>query len=360
MTRNESSLSSVQTLSTSPATFSSPIYWDDPFKIAYGSSFAFNPDFIEHPKPKRRHSIQQRPPEQPSSDEDDDDVTFFHDFVAGGVAGSASVVVGHPFDTLKVRLQTNATGTASIRSLFRGISAPLTAATGINAVVFGSYGAASRFYDLYIQAPPETDLNHDIWQKSFSCGSFSGLVQCVLVAPMEHIKCRVQTSTELKGSRQAILQIIKNHGVPKLFQGWWCTVLREVPAFGLYFASYDYMKDSFETYLSGGDRFAKEPAGMDTRNAWLASGMAGGCAGCLTWAIVYPVDLIKTHIQTASLDKPAPKILATARHIIQTAGYRALFRGLGITLIRAFPVNGTIFPVYEYTLKKVVAWENGN
>jgi hypothetical protein len=33
----------------------------------------------------------------------EEDVTFFHDFVAGGVAGSASVVVGHPFDTIKVR-----------------------------------------------------------------------------------------------------------------------------------------------------------------------------------------------------------------------------------------------------------------
>lgn len=32
----------------------------------------------------------------------EDEVTFFHDFVAGGVAGSASVIVGHPFDTIKV------------------------------------------------------------------------------------------------------------------------------------------------------------------------------------------------------------------------------------------------------------------
>lgn len=34
----------------------------------------------------------------------EEDVTFFHDFVAGGIAGSASVIIGHPFDTLKVRM----------------------------------------------------------------------------------------------------------------------------------------------------------------------------------------------------------------------------------------------------------------
>ena len=42
----------------------------------------------------------------PSNDwEDDnseDEVTALHDFIAGGLAGSASVVVGHPFDTIKV------------------------------------------------------------------------------------------------------------------------------------------------------------------------------------------------------------------------------------------------------------------
>ena len=33
----------------------------------------------------------------------EEEVSFWQDFVAGGVAGSASVVVGHPFDTIKVR-----------------------------------------------------------------------------------------------------------------------------------------------------------------------------------------------------------------------------------------------------------------
>jgi len=70
----------------------------------------FLPDFTEHPKPKRRHRKQktggadQAPAPPPSGgegppEEMEDEITFFHDFVAGGVAGCASVVVGHPFDT---------------------------------------------------------------------------------------------------------------------------------------------------------------------------------------------------------------------------------------------------------------------
>jgi Mitochondrial carrier protein len=38
-------------------------------------------------------------------DDSEDEVTALHDFIAGGLAGSASVVVGHPFDTIKVSQQ---------------------------------------------------------------------------------------------------------------------------------------------------------------------------------------------------------------------------------------------------------------
>lgn len=39
-----------------------------------------------------------------ASNDDSEEVTALHDFIAGGLAGSASVVVGHPFDTIKVSL----------------------------------------------------------------------------------------------------------------------------------------------------------------------------------------------------------------------------------------------------------------
>jgi len=72
----------------------------------------FLPDFTEHPKPKRRPRKQRTtaedhekessatpPPSPPAPDDEDGEIAFYHDFVAGGVAGCASVIVGHPFDT---------------------------------------------------------------------------------------------------------------------------------------------------------------------------------------------------------------------------------------------------------------------
>lgn len=66
------------------------------------------------------------------------------DFVAGGVGGVFAVVVGHPFDLVKVRLQTSEAGVykgaidcvtktiareGAVRGLYAGVSAPLVGVT---------------------------------------------------------------------------------------------------------------------------------------------------------------------------------------------------------------------------------------
>jgi hypothetical protein len=60
----------------------------------------------QHPM-EHKQDINQKEPLIGGGDHDEyatteEDVNFFHDFIAGGIAGSASVVVGHPFDTIKV------------------------------------------------------------------------------------------------------------------------------------------------------------------------------------------------------------------------------------------------------------------
>jgi solute carrier family 25 (mitochondrial carnitine/acylcarnitine transporter), member 20/29 len=450
----------------------------------YSSSlftYSFLPDFTEHPKPK---PPKRTPPPSPfasgsgednnnnSNDNDstkkiptaskdvvvvpnvlEQEITFLHDFVAGGVAGSASVMVGHPFDTIKVRLQTStpssttaATSTIStagssirstiqefggVSSLFRGMTAPLGAAAVINAIVFGSYGMSSRWYDQYIvpttlpSSTMETNAStierddvtsttttiptHDPWQKAFICGAFAGFVQSFVICPLEHIKCRLQiqpilvvpkrsptsvlqsstsnistiTSTTTTATRapipeyyhgpvDAVYSITKKNGIQRLYQGWWSTLLREIPAFGLYFCVYDYLKDVTNTQLvqcwtddsinpcnsnisdNNKNNNYSSPTKV-TSHTWIASAIAGGLSGSLTWAIVYPVDLIKSRIQTAALTTPHSQLrmIHVATNIVQQHGVSHLFRGLNITLLRALPVNGTIFPVYEFTLQQM-------
>ena len=76
------------------------------------------------------------------------------DFFAGCVGGAASVIVGQPFDTVKVRVQADTTGAGAravllstvrgegVRALFKGTVAPTSTTALINAVVFAVKGAA--------------------------------------------------------------------------------------------------------------------------------------------------------------------------------------------------------------------------
>ena len=264
---------------------------------------------------------------------------------------------------------TIATSFGGLSSLFRGMAAPLSAACVVNAIIFSSYGTSSRLYDQYVENPVMANPLHDSSLKAFCCGSFAGLVQGLVVCPMEHVKCRLQIQHGkgapdhlYKGPVELTKAILRNHGISGLYRGWWATAWREVPAFGMYFAFYDFLKDRINTF------FARQAGLADTdlkggfpehSHTWFASAIAGGATGAWTWGVIYPIDIIKTRIQTSPMDTPLEKrrILAVANSIVQTHGWKYLFRGLNITLIRAFPVNGIIFPVYEFTLMHIAGFE---
>ena len=245
------------------------------------------------------HRPQTSPPTEQQNivdDMEEQDVSFFHDFIAGGIAGSASVVVGHPMDTLKVRMQTSAggasmwslaTGYGGPQSLFRGMAAPLSTACVINAIIFSSYGWSSRMYDEVvgedalstnmIQLAHSTDALcpvavseavqpiHDSSFKAFTCGAFAGLVQALVICPQEHVKCRLQIQHGkgspdhlYKGPIQAARSIVSSYGLAGLYRGWTITCWREVPAFGAYFAFYDIFKDKINAYFANRELEASE------------------------------------------------------------------------------------------------------
>merc|ERR1712039_361388 len=84
---------------------------------------------------------------------------------------------------------------------------------------------------------------------------------------------------------------VHTHGIRGLYHGWWATLFREVPGGAIYFACYDYTKH----------KLMKNSTNQEVMPSWVASSLAGGISGCMTWAMVYPFDVIKTRIQTSDI-----------------------------------------------------------
>ena len=72
---------------------------------------------------------------------------------------------------------------------------------------------------------------------------------------------------------------------------------------------------------------------------------AGGLSGILTWLVNYPIDVIKSRIQADGTqgNHKYNGFIDCGRQIYNTEGVKGFKKGLGVTLVRAFPVNAVTF-----------------
>ena len=103
------------------------------------------------------------------------------------------------------------------------------------------------------------------------------------------------------------------------------TSLREVYACGFYVLTYYGTIEYFNNDLSS-----------------IATFFLGGFAGVVSWALSYPLDVIKTVIQSNYKEQLSIKS-AFYRVIGPASEYKNLFNGINATLGRAFLVNAIIF-----------------
>jgi len=276
------------------------------------------------------------------------------DFVAGCAGGVAGVVVGHPFDTVKVRLQCQDAqnklykGTLdclkkivlkeSPMGLYAGVSSPLFGLGFINAIVFGVQGNVSRQF---------SDPNS--LKTLFISGSVAGFAQTFICSPMELTKTIMQVqhdhanAPQYKSPFDCFIKLFKSSGFRGVFRGFGLTTLREVPSFGTYFVTYEQLM-----------RMAPDASPSSIKGlSYLL--LAGGLAGCASWFVTYPVDVMKSRFQ-ADAASPSPIYKNVRDCIVQskkTEGWRVFFTGLAPTLIRAFPTNAATLTVVTLILRFV-------
>ena len=81
--------------------------------------------------------------------------------------------------------------------------------------------------------------------------------------------------------------------------------------------------------------------------------VAGASANTTCWLVMYPVDVCRTLQQSTPIGHGAvapPGVLGSLRAMLSEGGVARLYRGFGLTLLRAGPVSGVLLPLFDLTL----------
>jgi solute carrier family 25 (mitochondrial carnitine/acylcarnitine transporter), member 20/29 len=80
---------------------------------------------------------------------------------------------------------------------------------------------------------------------------------------------------------------------------------------------------------------------------------AGGCGGVAFWVVMYPVDVVKSKLQTQHVgpNQEYSGMMDCARKVLARDGWAGLYRGVGPCLLRSFPANAAAFVAYEAAMR---------
>lgn len=266
------------------------------------------------------------------------------EFLAGGCGGIAQVLAGHPFDTIKTRMQIlRFTGPydclkSTIKlegplALFKGMGSPIVGVAFVNAVLFSAYGVGKS-----LQSGSSAKLS--LYQIA-GAGGFAGAVNAFVASPIELIKIRMQIQRS-KGGRytgpiDVVTSLVQQDGIRKgLFRGLFCTIIKEIPAYAGFYSGFEFLK---RWQSDNGKRDLTVPELM----------VAGSFGGLSYWTCCYPLDVIKSRIQGDS--SLSTGIIKNASLIIRTQGYSSLMRGFSVALLRSIPSAAATFTVVELYLR---------
>ncbi|KAG5234984.1 hypothetical protein OIU77_009381 [Salix suchowensis] len=238
----------------------------------------------------------------------------YKEYLAGLLAGVATVITGHPFDTVKVKLQkhnTEAHGikyknglhctarilqTEGVKGLYRGATSSFVGVAFESSLLFGIYSQTKQS----LQGGGQSDVPRP--EVIIPSAAYGGAIISFVLCPTELVKCRLQIqgtdSLVPKSSRYSspldcALQTVKNEGVTGIFRGGSTTLLRESIGNAVFFSVYEYVRYYMHLRL--------KPTLSDHSNLTdMGIGIVtGGLSGVAFWSAVLPLDVAKTIIQTA-------------------------------------------------------------
>ncbi|KAF7592382.1 hypothetical protein BBP40_000300 [Aspergillus hancockii] len=296
-------------------------------------------------------------------------IEAFKDIVFGSAAGMAGKVIEYPFDTVKVRLQSQpdhlplryqgpvdcfrqSFQTDGFRGLYRGISAPMAGAAIENSCLFWSY----RMIQDVLKSTWYASTDSLPFSALLISGAASGSITSLALTPVELIKCKMQVHLEGPNPRPAgplvlIASVFRQDGILGFWRGQLGTLIRETGGGAAWFGGYEGVSAFFRTYSSSTSK-VDSSEGEPARLALHQQMIAGAAAGISYNFLFYPADTIKSRMQTEDITHGAingkrQTFWGVGKALWKQQGLRALYRGCGITCARSAPSSAFIFTVYE-------------
>ncbi|XP_038048376.1 solute carrier family 25 member 48-like [Patiria miniata] len=257
----------------------------------------------------------------------------------GVLYGVTSVCVGHPFDTIKTKMQaqvgfekdglfrtlTKTFKTQGIIGFYRG-SIPVLWGSGIyRSTQFGVFESVYTFLDNPF-CKNEIPMTGGLQIRVLLAGACGSTARAIIESPLELAKIRRQTQ-----------QTWQFRGLYKGFGVHWC---RTMGLMCTYFILIDTQRRHFPQVFN---------------SSVIGPFLVSGTAATLAWWIVWPLEYMKSQVQ-GNYGKDMPVLTRMRLVVKERGGFLALYRGIGPGTIRSFISNGTSMIVMANAQKKVSEW----
>ncbi|PRP88182.1 hypothetical protein PROFUN_04005 [Planoprotostelium fungivorum] len=261
-------------------------------------------------------------------------------FLAGAVYGGVSLIVGHPLDTLKTKMQAqdaHLKGSSikvfsetlkkeGIVGLYRGCIPPLLGASLLRSAQFGFFTST---YRLLQPKPVEPGQTPGFWERGLPSYQIYGPVNTNLIlAGMAGGAGRsvIESPLDLAKIRRQIGQSWKFR---ECLHGMNASLARNVPLLTFFFL------------------FIEISKGIDISPQWRPF-LTGSICSTLAWTIIWPFDVIKSQVQGGSR---GTSMWQKAKMHYRNQGWYGFFRGYGPGAARSLLANGASMVAYVKTEK---------
>jgi solute carrier family 25 (mitochondrial thiamine pyrophosphate transporter), member 19 len=217
-----------------------------------------------------------------------------------------------------------------------------------------SYGAAQfwayRSSNQALEALEErTSLKLPGALRSFISGALAGTAATTVTYPLDLLRTRFAaqgTERVYNGLLASLRDITRLEGPTGFFRGLPAGIAQIVPNMGLFFAFYE----GFKPLMAG----INLPFGS-------GDAIAGVTASILSKSAVFPLDTVRKRLQVqgptrgryiggAKMPAYERGVAGTLGMIVKREGWRSLYRGLSVSLIKAAPASAVTMWTYERAL----------